>query len=106
VLHVGDERVAAMAEQAEGRLILVAGRHDHPALVGHRQRGGRTVHVDGDDAVLCEGGRIVGRVPRPTAVEEGNDGSCPLPEGEVFALAAAAVWGLGMDPGRGQPAAG
>ncbi len=55
VLNAADPIVAAMAPKCPGEVIFFAREHHHPLLAAHRAQGKRTVSVDGDQLVACEG---------------------------------------------------
>ena len=55
VLNAADPIVAAMAPKCPGGIIFFAADHHHPILATHRAQGKRTLSVDGDNIVACEG---------------------------------------------------
>ena len=55
VLNAADPIVAAMAPKCPGGIIFFAADHHHPILATHRAQGKRTLSVDGDSIVACEG---------------------------------------------------
>src|SRR5690606_35422120 len=55
VLNAADPIVAGMAPKCPGQVIFFAHEHHHPLLAAHRAQGKRTVSVDGDQLVACEG---------------------------------------------------
>ena len=58
VLNAADERLVEMASLCDGSVILYELDHQHPALVAHREKGGRTVSVDGHHVLLTHNGYV------------------------------------------------
>ncbi len=56
VLNAADERLVEMADLCDGDVILYELDHNAPAMVAHRDKGGRTVSVDGHHVLLTHNG--------------------------------------------------
>ncbi|NBD20175.1 cyanophycin synthetase [Aquabacterium fontiphilum] len=104
VLHAGDPRLLEMAELSDGEVILYEQQHDHPALVAHRAKGGRTVSVQGHHVLLTHNGYMPvqcadlnGAAARRMTARVSDQ---PLPGASVRALLAAVsvAWALGVSP--------
>src|SRR5690606_10502292 len=58
VLNAGDARLAEMAELCDGEVIFYELDHNHPVLVAHRAKGGRTVSIEGHHVLLSHNGHM------------------------------------------------
>lgn len=92
VLYAADERIAGLAEFCDGAVILYAREARLPAMVAHRQAGGRTVHVDGGQLVLARGTDCTWLGDVDTLL-----GGRPL-EPEQMLAAVAVAWAMGLSP--------
>ena len=59
ILNAADPRIAAMAELCDGGVILYAAEGTLPALVAHREAGGRAAFVRRNQLVLAHGGEEI-----------------------------------------------
>jgi cyanophycin synthetase len=92
VLYAADDRIAGLAELCDGSVIFYARDGQLPAMVTHRQGGGRTVHVARGQLVLARGGDET----RLGAVDTLLGGR-PL-EPEQLLAAVAVAWAMGLSP--------
>lgn len=92
VLNAADPRVEALAELCDGEVLLYAEDGSLPAMLAHRDAGGRTVQVNrgrlvlsrgGEDSVLCHAATL--------------SDACRLPIGPMLA-ASAVAWAMGLSP--------
>lgn len=104
VLYAGDPRLVEMAELCDGEVVFYESDHEHPALVAHRARGGRTVSVQGHHVLLTHNGHLPVRCAdlHGAAARRltGRVGDQAIPTASVRALlaAVAAAWALGVSP--------
>ena len=94
VLNAADPIVAAMAPKCPGQVIFFARDFQHPVITAHRAQGKRTVSVDGDAIVVCEGSWRETLPLRDIPIT--RNGTIGFQVENVMASVAAA-WGLGLD---------
>jgi len=58
VLNAADERLVEMGSLCDGEVIFYDLDHQLPALVAHREKGGRTVSVEGHHVLLTHNGHV------------------------------------------------
>jgi cyanophycin synthetase len=92
VLNADVPRLLQLAELSDGDVVLYARDLAHPALVAHRDRGGRCVSLRDGMVVLCDGAS-------PQICGNGRGATLVARLGaEVVLPAVAAAWSLGLMP--------
>jgi cyanophycin synthetase len=94
VLNAADPLVAEMAEYAPASVLFFARLPDHPVLVEHVAKGGRSVTVCDGEIVLCEGERQVPLMPL-ARVPLTHGGRIAFQVENVLA-AVGAAWSMGL----------
>ncbi len=92
VLNAEEERVIEMADLCDGGVIYYSQRADTPAVVGHREDGGRAVFADRGQIVLASGKEsqtLIELATLPKAAQRA------LPS---LLAAVGAAWGMGLAP--------
>lgn len=95
VLNADDPLVVAMAGRCPGSVAFFAIDPDHPVILAHRARGGRSIVVRHGQIVLAEGGREVG-LSRLADVPLTHGGRIAFQIENTLA-AVGAAWCLGVD---------
>jgi cyanophycin synthetase len=104
VLNAADARLVEMAELCDGDVIFYDLDHENPAMVAHRDKGGRTVSVDGHHVLLSHNGLVPVRCAdlngnaarRMTGGVSGQ--TVPGATVKYLLAAVAAAWALGISP--------
>jgi len=94
VLNATDPIVVAMAPKCPGGVIFFAADSHNPVLTAHRAQGKRTISVDGDAIVVCEGSWRETLPLRDIPITRG--GSIGFQVDNVMA-AVGAAWSSGLD---------
>lgn len=94
VLNAEDPLTAAMAAYCPGQVVLFARNADHPALLAHRQRGGKVVFVQ-QNAIFAAEGRWEAKIVSLQSVSLTFGGLIGFQVENTLA-ATAAAWNLGI----------
>ncbi|MGB4345341.1 MAG: cyanophycin synthetase [Burkholderiaceae bacterium] len=93
VLNANDSLVLDMAELCDGEVLLYAEDGQHPALLAHRESGGRVVYQRGSILVQGSGAHSIDILDIEQDLRPASR-SLPTP---VLLAAVAAAWALGLD---------
>lgn len=93
VLNATDDTVLDMARLCDGDVLLYAADGGHPALLAHREAGGRVLYTDGQQIVRHQGNAEIDRLHPQRDLSEA---AAALPT-DVLLAAIGAAWALGID---------
>ncbi len=94
VLNATDDTVLEMARLCDGDVLLYAADGHHPALLAHREAGGRVLHIDDGQLVRAQGNAEIDRLyPQ----RDFSEAAAALPA-EILLASVGAAWALGLDP--------
>ncbi len=94
VLNATDATVLDMARLCDGDVLLYATDGSHPALLAHRETGGRVLYVSDGQLVRAQGDKEIDRLHLKRDLSEA---AAALPA-EVLLASVGAAWALGLDP--------
>jgi cyanophycin synthetase len=104
VLPAADARLVEMAELCDGEVIFYDIDHNSPAMVAHREKGGRTVSVDGHHVLLTHNSQLPircadlnGSAARRMAAGVVNE-AVPGTSVKCLLASVAVAWALGISP--------